>query len=1008
MMILICSAVVPAAVGSINLQKIYPPVSAETRSPGTAYAWEFGKNDVYRLARFSLSIPGRLDVSTESAFVGIGHCEMGAVWAVIIPDSPGTISGQAIDQPMNVANIWLRFNPGEINRLLPPKTITKTRQAPVFDQMERIARYKITSSWQSGGRACLPPPGNITLDIQNDGNDRRFFMIDTSMGTAELAPVFNNRPLSDPVPMTQKESLEQFDTLWKAFDTRYPGFGIRQDIDWSRLKRIYYPKFSVCVNSAEFADAAAELLRNLKDRHVWVNDGIMPIEVYVPQIERHFNFKAVELAVNDNKKTGSGITWGITSDQIGYIMIPAWQGNALSDDLDVVLEQMRDTRGLIVDVRANGGGSEPIARDFAGRFLAEPHTYAFSIFKNGDAHDDLTDKQPRRISVRGPWQYRRPVLLLIDEPCLSSNESFICMMKGSETVTTMGYRTGGSSGNPRFETLPCGITYSIPQWIDCLPDGSPLEMKGIMPDILCTFAAEEFRGEEDPVFTRALAHLKQVPLPEDPITGPVVPVADRPRIIDVSPDEDAVVDPGETTLRIRFDRPMNPHSGSILFRSGGCVPLGQIVYDQELNEFSVPVKFFPGNSHAVVISSAGSGGFIDENGTAPESFTWGFTVSDSPWTDRPIPKVTGVVPGEGSELGWITIFAITFDGPMDPDSVVVPVVQGPPLGGDYSIIPMIEYDPASCTFRVPVVMKKNWSGIVTFHGFRDSTGRLTESVELPVRTGEEMFLEQNPGNFLITADPGKFESLEQQILAERQAVHTFMEHVITDGAMGIGIHGYQLIIRRMTVFAVDDEKCFADSGPIRMGFDGRQWWAAFKPSRTGESAFQWTSRSNDTRWTVFSDPLYVLPGSAGHGKRDPHLEYLGLDVVKGQNLHRFRRWTIMLYPQKSIVFVSELYVDANSGLLHSQQRWSNLGLRDGSTVEYQVVNGELDPAVFDLATYTKLQPEKEFPFRDPAEAESVETYFYLIDDGSSGNTQVRFGFTDSDGNKRTSGMSDYN
>jgi len=30
---------------------------------------------------------------------------------------------------------------------------------------------------------------------------------------------------------------------------------------------------------------------------------------------------------------------------------------------------MRDTRGLTVDVRLNGGGTEPLAREVAGRFL---------------------------------------------------------------------------------------------------------------------------------------------------------------------------------------------------------------------------------------------------------------------------------------------------------------------------------------------------------------------------------------------------------------------------------------------------------------------------------------------------------------------------------------------------------------------------------------------------------------------------------------------------------------
>ncbi|MBN1880493.1 hypothetical protein JW823_10315 [bacterium] len=991
----------------IDLATIYPPSSEYDSNVKQAYAWEFTENDIYRLKNFHFKVADKLDVSTEDAFVGVGHCEQGAVWAVVIPDSPGMIGGSAIDKSMNVAHIWLRFNPGEINRLFLPKTVAKARKTGLQSEMDRIAKFKITSSWHSGGRAFLPPPGNITLDIRNDEDGRRFFAINTVDETVELIPGFNERILKAPVTLTQQEALDHFHTFWSTYDTQYPGFYIRPDIDWNGLKNRYYPKFSMCRNSSEFALMAADLLSNLKDRHIWLYEGNMPIPVYTPDIEMHVNRDTLASEFSDLQNTASGVTWGVSSDHIGYIMIPEWRGSALADDLDVILEQMRNTRGLIVDVRLNGGGSEPIARDFAGRFLANSHVYAYSVYKKGEAHDDLTEKQPRTVSPRGPWQYSRPVILLIDQPCLSSNESFICMLKGSDAVTSMGYRTGGSSGNPRFEQLPCGISFTIPQWIDYLPDGTLLELHGIIPDVLCDFPVDAFITD-DPVLKSALKRLGQQPLPAIPIAGPAVGVADRPRVIDVFPANGALIDPGKTTLRIRFDRPMNPDMGTIFFQSGGCIPLGQMTYDPAGNEFSVPLKFFPGVMQEVSIASSKRQSFMDQNGTGTESYNWTFTVNNSVVTDRPIPKLTTVIPGAEEELGWITIFNVTFDGPMDPDSMIVSDSMGPPGRGDYSIIPSIEYDSETFSFRVPIVMKKDWSGTVTLQGFRDTTGRLTDKVEIPARTGDTLFQEADMQRFLMTSDPEKLRLLEQQILSKRRAITSFIENVTDTTAFGAEIQGYRFINKGIVTFAVEPGKCFAEAGSLRMGFDSKDWWVEFKQPNNGKSTFQWVSRDNDVIWTVFSDPLYILTDSYKHGENKPHLEYLGLSAENGTSLHRFRRWTIIRYPDRNLVIISEFGINADTGLLESMSLHSNIGMNSEKMVEYLHVNEKIDANIFNLATYTQTKPETDFPFRDPADAESVEQYFYLIDDGSSSNTQVRFGYVDPTGKKISSGHGDFN
>ena len=141
---------------------------------------------------------------------------------------------------------------------------------------------------------------------------------------------------------------------------------------------------------------------------------------------------------------------------------------------------LRDTRGLIIDVRLNGGGAEPLSQRVAGRFLEKPFVYAYHQFRNGPQHTNLTDKIARRLSPRGPWRYDRPVVLLIGQKCMSSNESFIAMMSGGTNVVIMGDHTCGSSGNPQMTPLALDLTVSVPKWVDYLPDGTPLDARGRM------------------------------------------------------------------------------------------------------------------------------------------------------------------------------------------------------------------------------------------------------------------------------------------------------------------------------------------------------------------------------------------------------------------------------------------------------------------------------------------------------------------------------------------------
>jgi hypothetical protein len=237
-----------------------------------------------------------------------------------------------------------------------------------------------------------------------------------------------------------------FDHLWQAFDRDYAMFVLRPEVDWTKLREQYRPRAIAATSTREFAQICAQMLKQLRDEHVWLTLAGDYVPVFNLPKHGNSNPSAYPAILGNMHNEGAVVKWAVTDDKVGFIAIYGWNDSDVPDRCQSALEHMRDTRGLIVDVRMNYGGNEEEAMSFAGRFIANVFTYAYDQVRNGPNHTDLTAKIPGKIAPVGPWRYDRPVILLIGQICESSDESFIDMMTGDPLVTTMGDHTAGASG----------------------------------------------------------------------------------------------------------------------------------------------------------------------------------------------------------------------------------------------------------------------------------------------------------------------------------------------------------------------------------------------------------------------------------------------------------------------------------------------------------------------------------------------------------------------------------
>jgi hypothetical protein len=498
---------------ALDLLERYPTtLTAGDTAPERARPWEFSPQDVFRLARFGFAVGKDFKLESGPADLGVGHCADGAVWAVVIPRSTGTLIYEATNKEP-VAHVWLRFHPRQITRAFPSESVFADGATNLAAHIRAIANAKMTSSWQAGGMAMIPGPKDWTVDIDTSGGPRRFFIVNTEAQTASYVDAFEQRSVKLPPAFKPELAAAAFDQLWTAFDREYAMFVLRPELDWAKLRDQFRPRALASSSSYEFAGVCADLLKPLRDLHVWLTVADANVPVFNRPRAANANPSAHRALLGQLRNAGR-IQWAVTPDKIGFLAIYSWDtGPRIPAQCDEALEQMRDTRGLIVDVRLNGGGDEPTAGKVAGRFLASDFVYAYSQYRNGPSHTNLTEKYARKVQPRGPWRYDRPVVLLIGQRCMSSSESFVGMMTGATNVTTMGDHTCGSSANPRIVRLPLDITVSVPRWIDCLPDGTPLDERGFQPQVRFEPKPGAFEGERDDLLAAALDRLRQAPLP---------------------------------------------------------------------------------------------------------------------------------------------------------------------------------------------------------------------------------------------------------------------------------------------------------------------------------------------------------------------------------------------------------------------------------------------------------------------------------------------------------------
>ena len=129
------------------------------------------------------------------------------------------------------------------------------------------------------------------------------------------------------------------------------------------------------------------------------------------------------------------LSWRRLDGGLGYIRIASFGDQATVAAFDAALAALRDTRGLVLDVRNNGGGDTAVARPIMGRFITRTLPYATMRRRDGKG---LGTAWTETVEPRGPFTYAAPIVVLCDHWSASMAEGFPMGMRAVRGASIVG------------------------------------------------------------------------------------------------------------------------------------------------------------------------------------------------------------------------------------------------------------------------------------------------------------------------------------------------------------------------------------------------------------------------------------------------------------------------------------------------------------------------------------------------------------------------------------------
>ena len=290
--------------------------------------------------------------------------------------------------------------------------------------------------------------------------------------------------------------------------TKYSASPIARQVNWDSICAINKSRVNSELSESEYFDIIGELLLHFRDPHIWLISPERSLySIDSLDYEKNIDLALIEESYLTTKSIHSeSIISGIISDSIAYIYCQNFKGE------DAEIEQIyqdafstfSNTKGLIIDLRDNDGGSVYNAGNLLAKLTDERtfwHTTENRIESGFDGKYEWFIEPDDNIF------YDKSVVVLTGRYTISAGERFAIGASILPNLTLIGDTTSNTQGSVTGREMLNGWSYTF-TFERCLaPDGTNYAGIGIPPDIFID-TTDIFSNGRDKIMDKAIEILE--------------------------------------------------------------------------------------------------------------------------------------------------------------------------------------------------------------------------------------------------------------------------------------------------------------------------------------------------------------------------------------------------------------------------------------------------------------------------------------------------------------------
>lgn len=332
--------------------------------------------------------------------------------------------------------------------------------------------------------------------------------------------------------------------FWQTFAEQFALFPVYH-ADWDAVDRKYRPTVTSKTTPEELFATLRDMVAPFQNAHISIGAGSsLRYHGYRPESEIGRAFQQSQppligdLIKKERQQTkkiieskyaegplrsycNDQVFFGMLKGKVGYLRMVSFsnyaksggfpaESQALDAALDDIFKASNDMKGLVIDVRLNTGGEDPLGVTIASR-LTEARYLAYSkIIRNnlsGPLH--FTDPQPAWVEPSSRPGFHGPIVLLIGPDTVSAGETFsMALMGRTPKINFIGENTQGVFSDVLGRKLPNGWQFGLPNEVYQTREGKSFDGPGVPPDTsVPVFPAADIESDRDRVLEEAIKQL---------------------------------------------------------------------------------------------------------------------------------------------------------------------------------------------------------------------------------------------------------------------------------------------------------------------------------------------------------------------------------------------------------------------------------------------------------------------------------------------------------------------